>query len=188
VTRGIRPSQLSVKCLWATAVLLLASTACTPRTDQVTNAGGSTSSPTAPTAPTGAAHLASATLPSGAVITLELAITPEEVANGLMFRPSLRDDRGMLFLFQVERVPSFWMKNTIIPLDLVFFDGAGTVVDIIEDAQPCAVDPCPQYIPDAPARTVLEIPAGIVARHGLIVGDVVEFDKVEGYPIQSMAQ
>jgi uncharacterized membrane protein (UPF0127 family) len=185
VTRGIRPSQLSVKCLWATAMLLLVSAACTPRTDQVTSAGGSASSQSEPTS---VAHLPSATFPSGPVITLELAVTPEEIANGLMFRPSLRDDRGMLFLFQVERVPSFWMKNTIIPLDLVFFDGAGTVVDIIEDAQPCAADPCPQYIPDVPARTVLEIPAGIVGRHGLIVGDVVAFDRVEGYPIQSMVQ
>jgi uncharacterized membrane protein (UPF0127 family) len=184
VTRGIRSSQPLVTYLTA-VVLLVVSTACTPRTDQVTSAGGTATSPPTPTT---AAHLPTATLPNGAVITLELAITSEEIAHGLMFRPSLRDDRGMLFLFQVERVPSFWMKNTIIPLDLVFFDGAGTIVDIIENAQPCAADPCPQYIPDAPARTVLEIPAGIAARHGLIDGDVVEFDRVEGYPIQSMAQ
>jgi uncharacterized membrane protein (UPF0127 family) len=76
------------------------------------------------------------------------------------------------------------MKNTIIPLDLIFFDGAGVVADIIEDAQPCAADPCPQYIPDAPAKTVLEVAAGVVSQNGLEIGDRVEFADVEGYPIQ----
>jgi uncharacterized membrane protein (UPF0127 family) len=80
------------------------------------------------------------------------------------------------------------MKNTIIPLDLVFFNSSGTIVDIIADAQPCAADPCPQYIPDAPARTVLEIGAGVAARHGLAAGDVVVFKNVEGYPIPPSTQ
>lgn len=166
--------------LMAAVVCWLASTACTPRSDHVTSAGGASPPPSTPAA---AVDLPTATFPDGGVISLELAITQEEIANGLMFRPSLREDRGMLFLFRVERVPSFWMKNTIIPLDLIFFDSSGTVVDIIQNAQPCAADPCPQYIPGAPARTVLEVAAGVVAKHGLSVGDRVVFDAVEGYPI-----
>ena len=90
----------------------------------------------------------------------------------------------MLFLFEVERVPSFWMKNTMIPLDLVFLRGDGVVVDIIEHAQPCAAEPCPQYIPSAPARAVLEVASGFAARHGLSAGDTIEFERVPGYPRQ----
>jgi uncharacterized membrane protein (UPF0127 family) len=113
---------------------------------------------------------------------LELAVTPEEIGTGLMFRPSLPDDQGMLFLFEVERVPSFWMKNTLIPLDLVFLDGRGRIVEIIENAQPCKVDPCPQYIPSVAAWAVLELKAGAVERHSLAAGDRLRFRRVEGYP------
>jgi uncharacterized membrane protein (UPF0127 family) len=80
------------------------------------------------------------------------------------------------------------MKNTLIPLDMVFFDESGTVVDIIRNAQPCASDPCPQYIPKAPARTVLEVSAGVADRHGLAVGDQVVFNNVEGFTLQSQTR
>ena len=130
----------------------------------------------APTAPR-------AVMPDGTGVTLELAMTPEEIGQGLMFRPSLPDDRGMLFMFEVERVPSFWMKNTMIPLDLVFLASDGVVADIIENAQPCANEPCPQYIPSAPARAVLEVASGFAARHGLAVGDEIVFERVPGYPV-----
>ncbi len=93
-----------------------------------------------PTSSTQAAELPTATLENGFVVNLDLAITQEEVANGLMFRPSLPTDRGMLFIFDVERQPSFWMKNTLIPLDLFFLDSLGKVVDIVADAQPCAAE------------------------------------------------
>jgi uncharacterized membrane protein (UPF0127 family) len=124
-------------------------------------------------------------LPDGATVTLELAMTPEEIANGLMFRPSLPPDRGMLFLFERQRVPSFWMKNTLIPLDLVFLDDSGRIVDTISNARPCAEDPCPQYIPEAPARAVLEMVAGTIAGHGLEPGQSLQFTQVPGYPIPS---
>jgi uncharacterized membrane protein (UPF0127 family) len=149
------------------------------------SAGPASSDPTAPTPPTAARavpQLPSAALPDGFQITLELAITPEEIGQGLMFRPSLPEDLGMLFLFEVERVPSFWMKNTMIPLDLIFLDGRGAILEIVHDAQPCAAEPCPHYIPSSAAAAVLEVAAGVAARHELAAGDVITFDRVPGYP------
>ncbi len=129
------------------------------------------------------ADLPTAVLPDGTRISLELALTQEEIGQGLMFRPSLPDDRGMLFLFEVERVPSFWMKNTMIPLDLIFLGGDGTVVEIIDNAQPCVAEPCPHYIPSSPSRAVLEVAAGVADRHGLLAGDPIVFERVSGFPI-----
>jgi hypothetical protein len=155
--------------------------ACAPASD---SAGGPQPALPTPThAPAEAAQkLPRAVLADGFVIRLELALTPEEIAQGLMFRPSLDPDRGMLFLFEVERVPSFWMKNTMIPLDLLFLDGQGAIVDLVENAQPCAIEPCPQYIPSRAVSAVLEASAGTVARHGLAVGDHIAFKRVPGYP------
>jgi uncharacterized membrane protein (UPF0127 family) len=121
-----------------------------------------------------------AVLPDGVVIKLELAISQEEISQGLMFRPSLAADRGMLFLFEEERLPSFWMKNTLIALDIVFLDALGLVVDITRDAQPCKAEPCPQYLSKAPALAVLELAAG--SAHGLDVGARIEFRRVPDYP------
>ena len=125
-----------------------------------------------------------ATLPDGFVVDLELALTPEETANGLMFRPSLPENRGMIFIFDQARRPAFWMKNTLIPLDLVFLDGGGTVVDLIADVPPCAADPCPNYPPSQPALAVLEIGAGVAAKHGLEIGSTITFERVAGYPVK----
>jgi uncharacterized membrane protein (UPF0127 family) len=121
-------------------------------------------------------------LPDGSKVTLELASTQEEISRGLMFRPSLAADRGMLFLFDQERVPSFWMKDTLIPLDIIFLDGTGRVVDMAVDAQPCRAEPCPQYVSKHPAAAVLEMTAGAAARHRLAVGDRLEFAHVPRYP------
>jgi len=124
-----------------------------------------------------------AVLPDGFAIDLELALTPEEISNGLMFRPSLPEDRGMLFLFEEPRLPAFWMKNTLIPLDLVFLGETGVVVDVVANVQPCAADPCPNYPPSNPAKAVLEIVAGAAAAHGLEAGAVIQFERVPGYPV-----
>jgi uncharacterized membrane protein (UPF0127 family) len=152
--------------------------ACAPHADL--DATTSTSPPTAGDTP----ERPAAILPDGTRITLDLATTPEELARGLMFRPSLPDDRGMLLLFPEERLPNIWMKNTLVHLDLVFLDNSGRVVDVIERVAPCAADPCPHYIPRHPARTVLEVAAGVAGRHALQGGDVIEFREVDGYPVQ----
>jgi len=124
-----------------------------------------------------------AAFPDGFTIDLELAVTAEEISSGLMFRPSLPESRGMLFLFEQPRQPSFWMKNTLIPLDLVFLDGGGAVVDVIANVQPCAADPCPNYPPSSPCQAVLEINAGSAAAHDIEVGATLQFERVPGYPV-----
>jgi hypothetical protein len=163
----------------AVAVLALLLSACAPASD---SADGP--QPVLPTPPPAQASPKPprAVLDDGFVIQLELALTPDEITQGLMFRPSLADNRGMLFLFEVDRVPSFWMKHTMIPLDLLFLDGQGAIVDLVENAQPCAAEPCPQYIPSRAVSAVLEVSAGTADRHGLAIGDRLAFKRVPGYP------
>lgn len=109
-------------------------------------------------------------------IQLEVATTPQQQARGLMFRTSLEPDRGMLFLFQPPRRTSFWMKNTLIPLDMIFLN-QGKVVDIIANVPPCEDDPCPTYGPgDILVDSVLELPAGRAAELGLETGDRLEIE------------
>jgi uncharacterized membrane protein (UPF0127 family) len=126
--------------------------------------------------------LPQAILPDGFVVNLELATTPEETTTGLMFRPSLADDRGMLLLWTEERLATIWMMNVLVPLDIIYLDDAGLVVELITDAQPCRAEPCPRYTADFPARAVLEIAAGSATAHGIEVGTVIQFERVPGYP------
>jgi len=123
-----------------------------------------------------------AVLPDGTRITLELAVTPEEKEEGLMFRPTLPRDRGMLFLFSQAGYPGFWMKNTLIPLDIIFLDDEGRIVSIAAEVPPCAADPCPQYRPDAASSAVLELAAGVAGAHHLAPGTRLRFSRVPGYP------
>jgi len=130
-------------------------------------------------------ELPHAVLPDGFTVDLELALTPQEVTDGLMFRPSLPEKRGMLFIFEVDRYPAFWMKNTLIPLDLIFLDSTGLVVDVVANVPPCAADPCPTYSPTNPARAVLEVGAGVAAAHGVATGTAITFERTPGYPVES---
>jgi uncharacterized membrane protein (UPF0127 family) len=117
-----------------------------------------------------------AVLPSGAVYGLELALTPEEQAQGLMYRESLPEKTGMLFLFPDSAPHGFWMKNTMIPLDMVWMDASGRVVYVSADTPPCKADPCPTYGPEGPARMVLEIAGGMAAREKITVGSTLRFE------------
>jgi len=130
-------------------------------------------------------QLPEAIAPDGDDFSLELALTPEETAQGLMFRPHLAENRGMLFIFKQERIRSFWMKNTLIPLDIIFLDSTGRVADISANATPCHVEPCPQFVSLAPARAVLELNAGAAAAHKIEVGSVIRFRNVPHYPLIS---
>ena len=121
-------------------------------------------------------------LPDGFEVNIELAITPEELAQGLMFRPKLAEDRGMLLIFAEERLPSIWMMNTLVALDLVYLDSTGTVVDVVTDAQPCPGEPCPRFTPKHPAKAVLEIPAGAATRHDVNEGAKLSFERVPEFP------
>lgn len=102
---------------------------------------------------------------------IELAITQEEQTSGLMFRKSLARNKGMLFIFNEEGFSSFWMKNTLIPLDIIWIDENKKVVFISENIQPCKEDPCPNIAPTQKAKYVLEINGGVSKEIGLKVGD-----------------
>jgi len=104
------------------------------------------------------------------VIQLEVARSPEEQAMGLMFRPRLDDNRGMLFPFKPARPVSFWMKNVVIALDMVFLRD-GTVVDIASNVPPCKAEPCPVYGPPSPVDQVIELRGGRAKELGLKRGD-----------------
>jgi uncharacterized membrane protein (UPF0127 family) len=97
-------------------------------------------------------------------LTVELASSDEERQQGLMFREQLDDAEGMLFLFPSERYNSFWMRNTLLPLDMYFIDSEWNVVGVVENAAPLTDDPrqvrrMSQY--------VLEVQAGFARKHGI---------------------
>ncbi len=87
----------------------------------------------------------------------------------------LGPDTGMAFLLDAPSDTSFWMKNTLIPLSVAFWDDDGRVLDILE-MTPCTTDSCPTYTPRAPYTTALEMNAGWFRRHGVQIGDPVELD------------
>ena len=95
-----------------------------------------------------------------------------------MFRESLPPRSGMLFLFPDAAPHKFWMKNTMIPLDMIWMDGAGRVLFVSANTPPCKADPCPNYGPDGPAATVLEIAGGLAAKEKVTVGSEIRFEGV----------
>jgi uncharacterized membrane protein (UPF0127 family) len=110
----------------------------------------------------------------GERFSVELAETREKQALGLMFRDSLPDDHGMLFIFPVASMQSFWMKNTRIPLDIFYFDEELRLVNVAENARPCRTPRCPGYPSTGPAKYVLELNAGKAAELGAGAGDLLE--------------
>ncbi|MFA5248613.1 MAG: DUF192 domain-containing protein [Patescibacteria group bacterium] len=109
---------------------------------------------------------------SQAVFDVEIASTPMEQMRGLMWRQSLSENSGMLFVFSRSEIQSFWMKNTLIPLDLVFIGDNGKVVDIKNDFLPCEKDPCDVYSSISPAKYVLEINSGQASKRKIEIGEV----------------
>ena len=108
--------------------------------------------------------------------SVEVVTTPQERARGLMFREHLDPDRGMLFIFDWEAVYPFWMKNTRIPLDIIWIDSNKEVVFISKDTQPCEQEPCPTINPYKKAKYVLEVCGGTADKIGLEVGDKLKLD------------
>ena len=100
--------------------------------------------------------------------TVELAITPEEQARGLMFRETMGRNAGMLFVYDRETPVSFWMRNTRIPLDMIFVDDEGRVIKVHPEAVPGDETPIPS---GGPARAVLEINGGMAETLGIAPGD-----------------
>ncbi len=114
-----------------------------------------------------------AVLPDGFTVRLELATNDELRAQGLMYRESLLPGQGMLFLFPQPGEYPFWMKNTLIPLDMIWLETSGRIVAIRSDVPPCRADPCPTYAPEAISSYVLELAAGEARAHNLAVGDTI---------------
>lgn len=100
--------------------------------------------------------------------TVELALTPQQRARGLMFRKSLAADAGMLFDFGAPGRVAMWMKNTLIPLDMIFIKPGGIIANIASGTVPLSLVPVPS---NGPVRGVLEVRAGTAARLGIRPGD-----------------
>ncbi len=131
------------------------------------------------------------TLPKGRVVIpgaggahavdVEVAATPLARARGLMWRRQLEEGQGMLFIFPDEAVQSFWMKNTLIPLDMAFITSAGAVVGVVENAEPRTLI---SRTVGRPSRYVLEVPGGWSRKVGLKEGITVQLVGVVGMPVE----
>jgi uncharacterized protein len=106
---------------------------------------------------------------------VEVAVTPEEHARGLMYRSTLATDAGMIFVFDESSVQRFWMKNTLIPLDMIFIGKDRKIVGIVEDAAP---ETETERMVGVPSQYVLEIGGGLSARLGIHAGEPVEFQNI----------
>jgi uncharacterized membrane protein (UPF0127 family) len=126
---------------------------------------------------------AKAIVPNGTTIQLEVARTPEQQSLGLMYRPALPDNRGMLFQFSSAQPVSFWMKNVPVALDMVFLQN-GVVKYIKTSAPPCTSKPCPTYGPKVPIDKVIELRSGRAKELNLQEGDSIkiEFLDTRGLP------
>ncbi|TSC95474.1 MAG: hypothetical protein Athens101410_533 [Parcubacteria group bacterium Athens1014_10] len=107
---------------------------------------------------------------------VELAKTRAEQTRGLMLRKNLDSNRGMLFIFEEEKNHSFWMKNTLITLDIIWLDKDKKVIFIKKDAQPCGTDKCFTITPDDKALYVLELNSGAADKIDLSLEDKMTFD------------
>ena len=110
---------------------------------------------------------------NGQTFKVELADTDHKRAMGLMYREEMANDSGMLFIFPDSQPRAFWMKNTLIPLDIMYFDQNRRLVNIRANTPPCrnTTTRCPSYPSTAPAKYVLEINGGLSEKHGFKPGD-----------------
>ncbi len=118
------------------------------------------------------------TLPDDRVIEVELRVSDEEVNEGMMFRPQLPPDKGMLFVFDRMRKRPFWMFQTYVPLDMIWLDDSKRIVEVVDNAQPCRERDfrnCPTYGGNFEAAYVLELAAGRAAAYGLKQGGQTKF-------------
>jgi uncharacterized membrane protein (UPF0127 family) len=158
------------------SVLLMLAFACAQRTPAP--------SPTTTTSAAASAENAQRIiLPDNFVVSVEVAADEELRSQGLMYRDQLAENRGMIFLFTQAGEYPFWMKNTLIPLDMIWMDAQHRIVHIAHDVQPCKADPCPNYPPNAQASSVLELAAGVAAKHHLADGNVLRFEGMENVVI-----
>jgi uncharacterized membrane protein (UPF0127 family) len=128
---------------------------------------------------TSGARLSIATTVGEVTVEVEVADSPGERRVGLMNRGSLPEDAGMVFLFPEPSDGGFWMKNTLIPLSIAFWNGEGRILEIL-DMEPCEADPCPVYDPGIEFVGALEVNQGFFDRRGVRVGDRIEMEPDTG--------
>ena len=122
--------------------------------------------------------------PDGTTIAVELAADDATRTQGLMYRDHLPEDRGMIFLFPTTAEYSFWMKNTLVPLDMIWLDENRRIMHIAHDVPPCKADPCPSYPPNVQAKSVLEVAAGVAAKHQLADGQTLRYEGFDNIVVQ----
>ena len=108
-------------------------------------------------------------------LQVDLALDPNTQAKGLMNVEEIPDDYGMVFMWSDTSIHSFHMKNTLIPLDIAWWDADGRIVDI-QTMQPCTADPCLSYTPAGPHVAAVEVNAGLLKEAGVEVGDKVKLE------------
>ncbi len=108
----------------------------------------------------------------GKKIKVEIADSQAEMEKGLIHRENLGENSGMLFIFPDSEIRSFWMKNTLISLDIIFVDENLEIVDI-KNALPCSSEPCALYTSSLPAKYVLEVNSGFSEQNNLTIGEEV---------------
>jgi uncharacterized membrane protein (UPF0127 family) len=142
----------------------------------------SSPAPTAPAQPAPAGPRV--VFPDGYVVQVEVAADDATRQQGMMYRDRLASDHGMLFFFPQSGNYPFWMKNTLIPLDMIWIDDQKRIAHVANNVQPCKADPCPSVPPNADARYVLELATGVAARHGLANGQTLRFEGLENVVIR----
>lgn len=158
-----------------TVLLAVAMLACSRTAPAPTTTTGS-AAPVTPATPAGPRVI----FPDGTVIQVEIAADDPTREQGLMFRDQLAADHGMIFIFAQNGVYPFWMKNTIIPLDMIWIDDQHKVNYVASDVPPCKADPCPNYgSTTIPSRYVLETAAGVAKRHKVAAGSVLRFEGLD---------
>ncbi len=108
------------------------------------------------------------------MITIQIADNDQQRAEGLMWRKYMPENRGMLFIFDDQEILTFWMKNTYIPLDMIFADKSGRIVSIHRNATPLNETSISSI---EPAEYVVEVNAGFCSRYGIKAGDKIEFER-----------
>ncbi len=112
------------------------------------------------------------------VLHIEIASTDEERMKGLMYRESLKMDRGMLFIFDQERAVSFWMKNTFIPLSIAYIDKRGKILEI-HDMYPLSTNPVSSK--GASIKYALEVNQGYFEKNNIKIGNFINIEKINDY-------
>jgi hypothetical protein len=118
--------------------------------------------------------------PDKTVVAVEIADTPALRQRGLMFREHLAPAEGMVFVFEAVGFYPFWMKNTLIPLDMIWVGPDRKVVSVAHSVPPCKADPCPNFSPTGDALYVVEVVGGFAKKHQLKAGDQLVFRNVPG--------